>query len=76
MLENVSRCLPGGVSAHIDFNSWPMPELFKKVMLAGEIPEEEMKRVFNLGIGFCIIVPPDVDVDTGDLRSWVIGETK
>ena len=76
LLENVSRCLPEGVSAHIDFNSWPMPELFKKVMLAGEIPEEEMKRVFNLGIGFCIIVPPDVDVDTGDLRSWVIGETK
>ena len=30
-------------------------------MLAGEIPEEEMKRVFNMGIGYVLIVPPDVD---------------
>ena len=28
-------------------------------MLAGEIPEEEMKKVFNLGIGYCIVVPED-----------------
>ena len=65
ILENVSRCLPKGLSAHIDWNSWTMPEIFHKIMLAGEVPEEEMKRVFNLGIGFCIIVPPDVEVKEG-----------
>jgi len=42
-----------------------MPPIFNKIMLAGEVPEEEMKRVFNLGIGFCIIVPPDVEVKEG-----------
>ena len=63
LLENVSRCLPEGLKAHIDWNSWTMPEIFHKIMLAGEVPEEEMKRVFNLGIGFCIVVPPDVEIE-------------
>ena len=65
ILENVSRCLPKGLSVHIDWNSWTMPEIFHKIMLAGEVPEEEMKRVFNLGIGFCIVVPPDIELEDG-----------
>ena len=73
---NLPRCIPEHLTAHVDYNSWKLPDIFSKIQLAGEFTEEEMKRVFNLGIGFCIIVPPDVDVDTGDLRSWVIGETK
>ena len=60
LVDNVSRCLPKGLKPHIDWNSWPMPEIFSKVMLAGEVPEEEMKRVFNMGIGYCIVVPPEV----------------
>ena len=75
--ENVSRCLPEGMKAHIDWNSWPMPPIFNKVMLAGEIPEEEMKRVFNMGIGFCIIVPPEVVEDAMiliDHHSQIIGQ--
>ena len=69
--ENLPRCLPEGLTAHIDYNSWPLPEIFNKIMLAGEIPEEEMKKVFNLGIGFCIIVPPDVTID--NMECWTIG---
>ena len=46
------------------------------IQKAGDIEEEEMRKTFNLGIGFCLIVPPDVDVNTGDLRSWTIGTTK
>ena len=60
LVDNVSRCLPKGLKPHIDWNSWPMPEIFSKGMLAGEVPEEEMKRVFNMGIGYCIVVPPEV----------------
>ena len=60
LVDNVSRCLPKGLKPHIDWNSWPIPEIFSKVMLAGEVPEEEMKRVFNMGIGYCIVVPPEV----------------
>ncbi len=77
LVENVSRCLPKGLQAHIDWNSWPLPEIFSKVMLAGEIPEEEMKRVFNMGIGYCIVVPPEVVEDAMiliDHPSQVIGQ--
>ena len=78
--ENLPRCIPNGLEAVVDYNSWRMPELFSKIMLAGEIPEEEMKRVFNLGIGYCVIVPSGVVTDTQNIisnsgfKSWVIGE--
>ena len=53
-----------------------MPRIFQDIMFAGEIPEEEMKRVFNLGIGYCLIVPDEVVSDIQDMieESWVIGE--
>ena len=81
LLENVSRILPEGLKAEIDYNSWPFPPIFKKIMLAGTVLEEEMKRVFNLGIGFCVIVPPEVEEETKMLitpyhECWTIGETK
>ena len=59
--ENVNRIIPEGLKAQIDWNSWRFPEVFSKIMLAGEIPEEEMKRVFNCGIGYVLIVPPEVE---------------
>tara|TARA_B100000287_G_scaffold37817_1_gene34744 strand:- start:516 stop:1505 length:990 start_codon:yes stop_codon:yes gene_type:complete len=80
--ENLPRCIPDTVTVRVDYDSWPMPELFSKIMLAGEIPPEEMKNVFNLGIGYCVVVPEEAVKDTQDiitqheLRSWVIAETK
>ncbi len=61
LVENVPRILPEGLKAEIDYNSWERPEIFKKVQEAGEIEEEEMRRVFNCGIGFVMIVPPEID---------------
>ena len=78
--ENTNRIMPEGLKAHIDYNSWRLPDIFSKVMCAGEIVEDEMKKVFNLGIGYCVIVPANVVNDTQDvisnsgLKSWVIGE--
>ena len=79
---NLPRCLPKGLDVHVDYNSWPLPEIFNKIMLAGEIPEEEMKKVFNLGIGYCLVVPPEDEVITDmqlriyghGFKSWTIGE--
>jgi len=71
--ENLSRCLPNNLKVRIDYNSWPLPPIFSKIQLSGEIPEEEMKRVFNLGIGFCLVVPSDIDIHT-TIPSWTIGE--
>ena len=80
--ENLPRCLPKGLTVDVNYNSWRLPDIFTKVMCAGEIVEEEMKKVFNLGIGFCVIVPSDVVNDTQDIisnigmKSWVIGEVR
>ena len=76
--ENLPRCLPKdkGLSVNVDYNSWERPELFDKIQKAGDIIEEEMRNVFNLGIGFCLVVPPDVVECTQTLismKSWVIG---
>ena len=78
--ENLPRCLPKGLKAHVDYNSWPLPAIFNKVMLAGEIPEEDMKTTFNMGIGYCLVVPDEGVYDAQDvidshgLKSWIIGE--
>ena len=66
--ENLPRCIPEGLRAEVDYTSWERPEIFNVIQEAGEIEEEEMRRVFNLGIGFCLIVPPDIEMD------GVIGE--
>jgi len=80
--ENLPRCLPKGLTVDVDYNSWERPELFNKIQHAGDITEDEMRNVFNLGIGFCLVVPEEVVEHTQCLitdtpfgmRSWVIGE--
>ena len=70
LVENVPRILPEGLKAEIDYDSWERPEIFNIIQNNCDVAEEEMRRVFNLGIGYCLIVPPDVTIDTGK----VIGE--
>ena len=66
--ENLPRCLPKGLRVEVDYNSWERPEIFNVIQEAGEIEDEEMRKVFNLGIGFCLIVPSEIEMD------GVIGE--
>jgi phosphoribosylformylglycinamidine cyclo-ligase len=72
LVENVPRILPKGLKAEIDYDSWERPEIFNIIQNNCDVAEEEMRRVFNLGIGYCLIVPPDVTIDIGK----VIGEVK
>ncbi len=80
IVENLPRCIPDGLKANVNYDSWPLPEIFKKIMFAGEIPPEEMKRVYNLGIGYCIVIPKEAERDAHDTidafgyKSWTIGE--
>jgi phosphoribosylformylglycinamidine cyclo-ligase len=56
ILGNLSRVLPDGVEARIDWDSWNRPPVF--AWFAGRgVEEEELRRVFNLGIGMCAVVP-------------------
>ena len=77
--ENLPRCLPAGLTVDVDYSAWERPELFNKIREAGDIAEEEMRNVFNLGIGFCLVVPPEVVVETQSLinmKSWVLGNVR
>tara|TARA_B100000900_G_scaffold88144_1_gene71661 strand:- start:1407 stop:2327 length:921 start_codon:yes stop_codon:yes gene_type:complete len=80
IVENLPRCFPEGLKPHVDYNSWQLPTIFHRIMMAGEIPEEEMKRVYNLGIGYCIVIPKECENDAHDTidafgyKSWTIGE--
>jgi len=59
--ENINRIIPEDMSAHIDWTSWERPQIFNKIKEKGGIEEEELRRVFNCGIGYAIIVPRDID---------------
>ena len=82
--ENLPRCIPKGLGVDFDYDAWERPELFNKIQKAGDIAEEEMRNVFNLGIGFCLVVPQEVATLTQNLiadtpfgmRSWIIGSVK
>jgi len=55
IMGNLSRALPEGLQARIDWDSWERPAVF--AWLAGRgVAEEELRRVFNLGIGLCAVV--------------------
>jgi phosphoribosylformylglycinamidine cyclo-ligase len=54
ILGNVSRVVPDGLTAQIDWDAWERPPVFH--WLARHVDEEELRRVFNLGIGFCAVV--------------------
>ena len=78
--ENLPRCLPKGLKAHVDWNAWSVPEIFMEIQRKGNVDELEMRRVFNLGIGYCVVVPAnraeltmDIIRDEG-IECWDIGE--
>ncbi|HVP74452.1 MAG TPA: phosphoribosylformylglycinamidine cyclo-ligase [Gaiellaceae bacterium] len=56
ILGNLSRVLPDGVHARIDWNAWERPPVFRWLAEQG-VEEDEARRVFNLGVGMCAVVP-------------------
>jgi phosphoribosylformylglycinamidine cyclo-ligase len=66
---NLSRVVPEGLEAHVDWESWERPPVFRWLADRG-VDEEELRRVFNIGIGMCAVVaePPDGALVIGELR--------
>jgi phosphoribosylformylglycinamidine cyclo-ligase len=52
---NLSRVVPDGLRVAIDWDAWERPPVFR--WLARHVEEDELRRVFNLGIGYCAVVP-------------------
>ncbi len=59
LLENLPRILPQQCKAIIKRNSWEKPAIFEMLRHGGNIPEDEMFRTFNYGIGMVLVVSPD-----------------
>jgi phosphoribosylformylglycinamidine cyclo-ligase len=81
LIDNPPRILPEGLSIQLQKGSWTIPKVFRWLQSAGGVPDAEMYRVFNMGIGMVLIVA-DFYADAIarsltkelDLPSWVIGE--
>ena len=56
LVENVPRVLPEGVTAELKKSAWPRPPLFDWLQKEGGVPDAEMHRVFNCGIGMVVVV--------------------
>ena len=63
-IDNIPRILPKSCKAVIKKNSWSIPPIFRFLQEKGNIPEEEMLRTFNCGIGMVLIVP---EADVNDI---------
>jgi phosphoribosylformylglycinamidine cyclo-ligase len=77
---NVPRVLPPGCRAVIRVGSWPVPGIFAILRQAGRIAQAEMLRVFNMGVGFVLVLPRTAvgaaqrRLAADGVESWVIGE--
>jgi len=80
LVDNVSRILPDGKRAVIRRGSWPVPPMFEWLKKLGNVPQAEMDRVFNGGVGFVVVCSPHFaesivkQLSDFDVPAWVIGE--
>ena len=66
--DNVPRMLPEGTAARLDSSAWDVPPLFQLIQQQGKISNDEMNRVFNMGIGMVVAVAPG---DVASVRAEV-----
>ena len=50
------RVVPKNLKMNVDWTAWERPALFKLIQQTGEVPEEDMRRTFNLGVGLILVV--------------------
>ena len=79
LVENVPRVMPAGLHADIDWRSWPVPAVFDLVAEASGAGDEEMRRMFNLGVGMVLVTPAERTAEVisrgkaGGVESFEIG---
>ncbi|MFJ6024144.1 phosphoribosylformylglycinamidine cyclo-ligase [Brevundimonas sp. NPDC092305] len=59
LIENPPRCIAEGLKATFDWDAWPMPAVFQWLAETGGISDHEMRRTFNCGVGFMLVVAPE-----------------
>jgi phosphoribosylformylglycinamidine cyclo-ligase len=79
---NLIRILHEGTEAVVDSGSWDLPPLFAMLQEAGQISTEEMREVFNLGVGLIAVLPPDAvaaaeqAAEADGVATWRLGEIR
>jgi len=68
LVDNVPRVLPQGVAAQLNSRAWTVPPIFQLIQQQGNVAQDEMYRVFNMGIGMVVICSPD---DVGQLTKAI-----
>ena len=77
---NLTRMFPAGTAAVVDLASWKRPAVFDWLQEKGAVEEDEMRRVFNCGVGFVVVVPRVQADETlaalkrEKIRGWILGE--
>jgi phosphoribosylformylglycinamidine cyclo-ligase len=56
LMGNTMRMVPDGLTLDVEWNSWPEPLIFDIIRREGQVPEEDMRRTFNLGVGLVMII--------------------
>jgi phosphoribosylaminoimidazole synthetase len=59
LIENTPRALPDHLAAEFNWTAWKRPPVFEWLQSTGGVPEEDMRRTFNLGVGMILIVAPE-----------------
>ena len=67
------RVLPDDCDAVVRRGAWDEPRIFGEIQRAGDVTDDEMEHVFNLGIGMCAVVPADGPARTRSTRSAPAG---
>ena len=79
---NLVRILPPGCEATVDSSSWVLPPLFRVLQQAGGVSVDEMRDVFNLGVGLIAVLPPDAVVaaraaaGADGVATWIMGDVR
>tara|TARA_B100000686_G_scaffold325231_1_gene381681 strand:+ start:2939 stop:3970 length:1032 start_codon:yes stop_codon:yes gene_type:complete len=80
LVGNLKRVISDEVEIQLDVGSWRRPEIFDQIANEGPVSEEEMRNVFNLGIGMALAVPSGEANSVIDLankhghEAWVVGQ--
>ncbi len=80
IIGNTKRVVPQNLNIEIDWNAWERPPIFNLIQKVGNVPEEDMRKTYNLGVGIVLIVDKnDSDKILNELKSlnespFVIGE--
>ncbi len=80
--ENLPRCLPQGLKASIDIQTWEKPQIFKWIQSVGDIPESDLWKTFNLGVGFCLVISEDATESVVQIcrekgfEAWLMGRVE